>query len=182
MKKEITVVDIKIIYKQAGVDGTGDLTWEDSFSCDRAAEITVNPKGNVLLATYGMVLTEALGAMRECDRRDDVAWPIETDKGLKVSIEAVAPVEGGKYPQKTSKEILRGVLLMMYKGVSTVQVAPINISRIEGLAIIDLSKEMQTTSMAVQSAMQNIMLGPSLAKPQSLGGQDLRSLLGKGEV
>ena len=141
--------------------------------CDRAVIVPVNSHGDCGMALSGIVITEALGAIKEMLESDtwlDRDFIAKTKKDVLLAID-LYPDDA--HPEKVEHlEYLRGIIITLDHEGDELNFHVFNTTRTECLGLLEMTLTLQLFNISMQSAMRQAVTGPQAAMrvPMPPGG------------
>lgn len=144
-------------------------------TCDQAASVFVDRKGNAALALYGMVMTEGMGCLRSfLSQPIGYPYPDVTDKSLIIEVQSEISGADIIKPKEEKHEYLRGIIFLKNDKEKQPFACPFNINEMEAQGAVDVCYNLQLMNISMASAMKSAMMGPSMPMSGPLMGPHFR--------
>jgi hypothetical protein len=151
-----------VIWKEKTPDGKFNEVSREEYVGDRAAMVLVNLHGDCTLATFGMPLTETMGCLRRITLHPEgYQYPSDSNKTLIMELQTELSGPDLVKPKVEKHDYYRGILIIMNDGNPEPAVAPLMITEVESLGVIEIVRELQLINMGMQNAMRGMMGGPT---------------------
>lgn len=132
-------------------------------SCDQAASVFIDRKGNAALALYGMVMTEGMGCLNMYLRHPrSYGYPEATDKSLLIEVRSEISGPDIIKPREEKHEYLRGIIFTKDDKESDPCAYAFNINEMEALGAVNICYNLQLMNISMGGMMRNAMIGPSM--------------------